>query len=154
MRRALLAAAVVSLPLSSLLSACGSSSGPAEETPDDYVGAWTLSVKARAGCWPDFQLVFEIDRDDAAAASETRMNIAAQWWLPADPATRTNYTGLVDWSGKTAGLNFFRNGKLARFTATDPSAGRMEGTFNDGLGAFQVLTGTLPCVADATARKD
>jgi hypothetical protein len=58
----------------------------------------------------------------------------------------------VDWSGKSVGLNFFRNGKLARFVATDPRPDRIEGTFSDGLGAFQVLTGTLPCVADATAR--
>lgn len=153
MRRAPLAAAVVSLALPLLLASCGNSSGPKEETPEDYIGDWKLAVQARAGCWPDFELVFEIDRDDAAAANQTRMTIVAQWWLPADPATRANYTGMVDWSGKTVALNFLRSGKLARFSGFDPSAGRFEGTFTDGQGAFQVLTGTLPCVADARATR-
>lgn len=154
MRRTRPVVAALPMLLLSALLACGGSTGPGEDTPDDYVGSWTLAVKARAGCWPDFQIVFEIERDDAATATEARMSIVAQWWFPADPATRTTYTGYFDRTNAKFGLNFVHNWKGAWFAGTDPRAGRLEGTFSDPQGGFQTLTGTLPCVADATATHD
>ncbi len=128
------------------ISACGGDDGtsPAAFDPQDFVGTWTISISAQAGCWGAGTLWFKIDQDDADLANEEFMNVVADWQFG-------SLSGNINFLHETFELNFWKTfpaGGL--FSGSSVSANRLEGTFADKNGGFAL---DPSCSSSAVATK-
>jgi len=128
-------------PLMLVLAACADS-GP--DYLDGYVGTWTLEVEAKDGCWPAFNLIFEVTQEDVDRSGEYPLGLYDYWWLASTPTDRRSYSGQIT-NAQRFSFAFYLDQpseSLLDFSGTNPTPtgltgilGNLSGLFPDGCSA-------------------